>query len=259
MSGGNQEVGRLGCADRVTDASHGAPAGLHPDGSVPTDAGRGEGGIADRLLAAVGGIEQFSRNWSWRSHSPVQRAESAIADARVLIGNGVDVLAGLGATAEQAEEWTAKSIRLWLAYQAAGSRTANPMITGPARFPVEKNRKAMESERRRGEEYYEFADHPGGWLARQRRRDEKAALSAEAATVEHRSIAFPGVRLVQNTTLNRIQLLFDGKPDPETISLLKEGAFRWSPREGAWQRQNTNNGVQAAYRVLRALGHGTSA
>lgn len=35
-----QEVGRLGLtADRVTDATHGAPTGLRPDGSVPTDAG----------------------------------------------------------------------------------------------------------------------------------------------------------------------------------------------------------------------------
>ena len=64
------------------------------------------------------------------------------------------------------------------------------------------------------------------------------------------------MKLVQNTTLDRIQLLFDGKPESEVITHLKREAFRWSPREGAWQRQNTNNGVQAAYRILRALGHG---
>jgi hypothetical protein len=212
--------------------------------------------LRQRLLTAVRGIDEFSRNWSWRSHSPKERAESAIAGAVTLLENGTTLLAAEGVSPELVEEWTAKAISLWLAYQAAGARTANPMITGPANFPVAKNQKAMQSERNRGEEYYAFADHPWQWLQRQKRSAAKAALSAEAATVEHLSIERPGLKLVQNTTLNRIQLLFDGKPEPETISQLKREAFRWSPREGAWQRQNTNNGVQAAYRILRFLGHG---
>ncbi|WP_303758323.1 hypothetical protein [Sphingobium yanoikuyae] len=212
--------------------------------------------MQDRLLSAVGGLDHFSGNWSWRSHSPRQRAESAIREAVESIGDGVAALAERDATAEQVEEWTAKAINLWIAYQAAGARTANPMITGPANFPVARNNKAMATERKRGEEYYAFAHRPIAWLDRQARRAEKAALSAEAATVEHRSIDFPGVKLVQNTTLDRIQLLFDGKPEAEVIAKLKGEAFRWSPRESAWQRKNTNNGVQAAYRLLRFLGHG---
>lgn len=211
--------------------------------------------LTDRLLSAVGGMERFAGNWNWRSHSPKKRAESALTDARVMIAQGGEFITESGGTAEQVEEWTAKAISLWLAYQAAGASTANPMITGPARFPVDKNRKAMDTERKRGEEYYAFADHPGRWMAARQRSAEKAALSAEAATVDHRALEFPGVKLVQNTTLDRIQLLFDGKPDPDTIASLKGEAFRWSPREGAWQRKNTNNGVQAAYRILRGLGH----
>lgn len=212
-------------------------------------------GLRDRLLTAVGGVDRFASNWSWRSHSPRQRAASAIEDAVTTMGSSIALLSSNGAEPEQVEEWTAKSIRLWLAYQAAGARTANPMITGPANFPVERNRKAMASEQKRGEEYYAFVDRPWQWLERQNRRAEKAALSVEAAAAEHRTLSFPGVNLVQNATLNRIQLVFDGKPEPETIAELKREAFRWSPREGAWQRQNTNNGVQAAYRVLRFLGH----
>ncbi len=220
------------------------------------DVNENRGDLQDRLLSAVGGLDHFSGNWSWRSHSPRQRAESAIREAVESIGDGVAALAERDATAEQVEEWTAKAINLWIAYQAAGARTANPMITGPANFPVARNNKAMATERKRGEEYYAFAHRPIAWLDRQARRAEKAALSAEAATVEHRSIDFPGVKLVQNTTLDRIQLLFDGKPEAEVIAKLKGEAFRWSPRESAWQRKNTNNGVQAAYRLLRFLGHG---
>ncbi|KFL47956.1 hypothetical protein IL54_3383 [Sphingobium sp. ba1] len=211
--------------------------------------------LQDRLVAAVGGMERFSSNWSWRSHSPKQRAESAILGAVETIGDGITALAAKDATADQVEEWTAKAISLWLAWQAAGARTANPMITGPANFPVARNQKANAAEQKRGEEFYLFAHRPIAWLDRRHRSAEKAALSAESATVDHRALEFPGVKLVQNTTLDRIQLLFDGKPAAETISQLKKEAFRWSPREGAWQRQNTNNGVQAAYRVLRFLGH----
>lgn len=211
--------------------------------------------LNDRLSNAVGGVDNFASNWSWRSHSPKQRAESALIEAAQTIGAGVEVLTEKGANADQVEEWTAKAIRLWLAYQAAGARTASPMITGPANFPVARNNKANAAERKRGDEYYLFAQRPIAWIAARERIAEKAALSAEAATVDHRALEFPGVKLVQNTTLDRIQLLFDGKPDPDTIASLKGEAFRWSPREGAWQRKNTNNGVSAAYRILRGLGH----
>lgn len=211
------------------------------------------------LLGKVGGIESFSRNWSWRSHSPRQRATDAVSSAVASLASSVAILKAKSATDEQIDEWLNSAVQKWLVYQAAGARTANPMVTGPAKFPVERNRKAMDVERKRGEDWYHFVDSPAAWLNRRERRLAKAALSEQAANVDHRSIAFDGVHLVQNTTLDRIQLKFAGKPDASTISLLKSAAFRWSPREGAWQRQNTNNGVQAAYRVLRALGHGAEA
>ena len=211
--------------------------------------------LKDRLVSAVGGMERFRSNWSWRSFSPEQRAETALNDAAGSIQAGTDTLNELGATVEQVEQWQAKAFRLWLAYQAAGARTANPMITGPANFPAARNRKACEAERKRGEEYYSHVNEAKAWMQRQARSAERAALSEQSATVDHRTLSFDGVRLVQNTTLDRIQLLFDGKPPADVISLLKGAAFRWSPRESAWQRQNTNNGIRAAYSVLKALGH----
>ena len=37
--------------------------------------------------------------------------------------------------------------------------------------------------------------------------------------------------------MNRIQLLFDGKPDDNIRSKLKHNGFHWSRNEGAWQRE----------------------
>ncbi len=62
-----------------------------------------------------------------------------------------------------------------------------------------------------------------------------------------------GVQIVQNTEANRIQLIFPGKPDDATRSLLKSQGFRWSPTEGAWQRLLNNAGVYAARYLVQKL------
>ena len=49
---------------------------------------------------------------------------------------------------------------------------------------------------------------------------------------------------------NRLQILFDGKPDEETRAALKSNGFRWSPKNQAWQRQLTRNAEYAARQVL---------
>jgi len=59
-----------------------------------------------------------------------------------------------------------------------------------------------------------------------------------------------GVRIVENAEAARLQLIFPGKPDAATIAKLKENGFRWSPREGAWQRHLNNASRWAAERVL---------
>lgn len=52
---------------------------------------------------------------------------------------------------------------------------------------------------------------------------------------------------------NRVQFIFDGKPEPAVRGILKRYAFRWSPSRGAWVRQATANGVCAAKRVRKEL------
>ena len=52
---------------------------------------------------------------------------------------------------------------------------------------------------------------------------------------------------------NRVQFVFDGKPEPAVRGILKRYAFRWSPSRGAWVRQATANGVYAAKRVRKEL------
>lgn len=60
---------------------------------------------------------------------------------------------------------------------------------------------------------------------------------------------FDGGKVIINTELNRLQILFDAKPDGETRSKLKRHGFKWAPSQGVWQRQYTDNAVRAAKSV----------
>ncbi len=61
---------------------------------------------------------------------------------------------------------------------------------------------------------------------------------------------FDGGRIVHNVEQNRLQILFDNKPDEETRATLKSHGFRWSPKNQAWQRQLTPNAIYDANHIL---------
>lgn len=73
----------------------------------------------------------------------------------------------------------------------------------------------------------------------------QAQQSAPASAEEH-----DGFQIVRNADLNRLQIIFDGKPDDETRQALKSNGFRWSPHNSAWQRQLTPNAERAARLAL---------
>jgi len=62
-----------------------------------------------------------------------------------------------------------------------------------------------------------------------------------------------GVQIVENAGLNRLQILFPGKPADAIRAKLKSHGFRWSPTERAWQRQLNNNSRWAAKQLLEAI------
>lgn len=56
---------------------------------------------------------------------------------------------------------------------------------------------------------------------------------------------FDGGEVKINTELNRLQIIFDDKPDADIRAELKGAGFRWAPSQNAWQRQLTNNAMYA--------------
>lgn len=76
--------------------------------------------------------------------------------------------------------------------------------------------------------------------------DQRKAQQEESAE----NTKFDGGEIVRNLEADRLQILFDEKPDEETRAALKANGFRWSPKNNAWQRQLTQNAESAARRAL---------
>lgn len=63
-------------------------------------------------------------------------------------------------------------------------------------------------------------------------------------------IPFEGGKIVKCYADDRLQIYYDEKPPRDIIDRLKSNGFRWSPSNGCWQRQLTDNAYYAAARVL---------
>lgn len=88
---------------------------------------------------------------------------------------------------------------------------------------------------------------------KQRLEGEKMKLK-RIETQGTRDLSFAGGRIVENVEENRLQILFDDIPDVETRTQLKKSGFRWSPKNKAWQRQNTANALYTAKKVVGISG-----
>lgn len=70
---------------------------------------------------------------------------------------------------------------------------------------------------------------------------------------ENKYIQVDGLQVVEDAEDMRIRIIFDNIPDEETRTLLKSYGFKWSPKNSAWQRQLTANGIYATKTVLEKL------
>lgn len=86
-----------------------------------------------------------------------------------------------------------------------------------------------------------------------RRLEERVKTLEKASTLEDRTTEFAWGKVRENKEINRIQFLFDGKPDGAVRDLMKKSGFRWAPSEGAWQRQWTGSAVYAARDAIQKL------
>ena len=83
-------------------------------------------------------------------------------------------------------------------------------------------------------------------IRRLKQRIEKLTVNQEVGFV---GWTFDGGEVVANSEENRLQILFDEKPDEQKRSAVKGNGFKWAPSQGAWQRQLNDNAIYAASRM----------
>lgn len=88
--------------------------------------------------------------------------------------------------------------------------------------------------------------------AKIKRMQERLAIMKKAESRSGKKIigVFDGGEIFNNFDLERVQIVFDEKPNDTVRTALKSRGFRWSPKNNAWQRKNTPNGLSATKQVI---------
>ena len=86
-------------------------------------------------------------------------------------------------------------------------------------------------------------------------KDTQAAIERHKAMAEaeDKEIKFNGGRVVVCNSEERMRFYFDEIPSVDVRNMMKRHAFKWSPKNGAWQRQLTANCKFDTKRILAEL------
>jgi len=111
-------------------------------------------------------------------------------------------------------------------------------IAGPANYNMKKHNQRMNRLGKIFAEYKQFEEIKNKIKAL---KYYKPKIEKKGEINENYNFENDYFEVIQNEDLNRIQLLFNGKPDEEIRTILKKSGWRWSPKNNCWQRQLTGN------------------
>lgn len=61
------------------------------------------------------------------------------------------------------------------------------------------------------------------------------------------------IKVIDNTELSRIQIIFPGIPDAALRTELKRNGFKWAPSQGAWQNFRNKRNLDKAKELIKAV------
>lgn len=209
--------------------------------------------------------EQCARAFYWSSFSPEKRGES-------LYQYYTEKMAILP------DDKKSKFTALFSAYLSAQSKCASSAVTGPAKFPVERNRKRMEWAIKHWQRLEWFlADKPKAHKQTLTEAQEKLsklqsehenkhywARTLSKAKIERLESNIQAVESFEDQSFSwgdvknckedqRIRFFFNDRPSAEIIAMLKKNGMKWSPSNKAWQRQTTPNAIRSINNIIAQL------
>lgn len=79
---------------------------------------------------------------------------------------------------------------------------------------------------------------------------EKLAAIAGSTPKEEQTTEINGIKIIDNLEAQRLQIIFDGKPEKEIREQLKKNGFRWCPTNGAWQCYRSERAERIAKEIV---------
>lgn len=203
--------------------------------------------------------ETAERAYMGTSFRPEKRADSTIKSYENYCNDSIQEIKDAGLYTEENKEIIQNCFdyyhKLYIDWLNKESRCMYTMIAGPSNFPVRSNRKKLD-----------YAHNAMGLVCnysiidnvrkRVNRRKKKEIIQERVDSGEFTTeVIFekPGLKIVNNKAMERVQIFFDEKPGEDIRKKLKQYAFRWAPSIGSWQRKNTVNGIWAAKRLREIL------
>ena len=113
------------------------------------------------------------------SFDPERRARGAQQEYVDLMGKMVKAYGHLPGADGEIEQFRTGFLKRYLALLSAKSRVASPMITGPAKFPHARNRKALDTEDRRRQELIEWQEKAIDRIEKNLGLKEKTFISSD--------------------------------------------------------------------------------
>lgn len=90
-------------------------------------------------------------------------------------------------------------------------------------------------------------------LAKIKATEQAIKRHTEMATAEDTEFTFDGGKVAVCNSDERVRIYFDDIPDKDTRNMLKSNAFKWSPKNKAWQRQLTPSCMRATKEIIAKL------
>ena len=90
-------------------------------------------------------------------------------------------------------------------------------------------------------------------LAKIKATEQAIKRHTEMATAEDTEFTFDGGKVAVCNSDERVRIYFDDIPDKDTRDMLKSNAFKWSPKNKAWQRQLTPSCMRATKEIIAKL------
>lgn len=118
------------------------------------------------------------------------------------------------------------------------ARTIEEIMSGP-HYSFEK----------KGFQTYQLSNN----LAKIKATEQAIKRHTEMATAEDTEFTFDGGKVAVCNSDERVRIYFDDIPDKDTRDMLKSNAFKWSPKNKAWQRQLTPSCMRATKEIVAKL------